>query len=272
MIGDIQGCYAPLQRLLAALDFSPSRDTLYCLGDLVNRGPDSLAVLRYLRALEGSAVCLLGNHDLHLLAVAHGFGRLKKQDTLKPVLQAPDAPMLLRWLQQRPLAHQAQGWLMVHAGVYPAWDTATTLSLAQEVERLLRSDAAVQFFEQMYGNEPASWQDSLSGMARWRAIVNGLTRMRLLNAAGEMDFNIKGDARDAPEAWMPWFHHPERRTRGQPIAFGHWSTLGAAARADVLPLDTGCVWGGALTAARITETPGEVELIRQPCPQAQKPG
>lgn len=272
MIGDIQGCYGPLQRLLTAIDFSPSRDTIYCLGDLVNRGPDSLAVLRYLRALEGAAVCLLGNHDLHLLAVAHGFGKLKKRDTLNELLAAHDAPMLLNWLQHRPLAAQAKGWLMVHAGVFPEWTAEQTLSLAAEVQEVLASPSAERFFAQMYGNTPAAWADELIGIARWRAIVNALTRIRLVNAKGEMDFDIKGDASKAPADLMPWFAHPKRRTQGQPVAFGHWSTLGTQARRDALPLDTGCVWGGTLTAARITERPGEVEIIRQPCPQAQKPG
>ncbi len=272
MIGDIQGCYAPLKRLLAAIDFSPSRDTLYCLGDLVNRGPDSLAVLRYLRALDGAAVCLLGNHDLHLLAVAHGFGKLKKRDTLNEVLAADDAKMLLQWLQRRPLAAFAQGWLMVHAGVLPNWSSADTLRLAAEVEAMLASEQAPRFFAQMYGNQPCAWQEGLQDIERWRAIVNVLTRIRLVNAHGEMDFELKGDAAKAPPGWLPWFDHPERQTQGEPLAFGHWSTLGAAKRRDVLPLDTGCVWGGALTAARITGKAGEVELIRQPCPQAQKPG
>ena len=272
MIGDIQGCYAPLKRLLAAIDFSPSRDTLYCLGDLVNRGPDSLAVLRYLRALDGAAVCLLGNHDLHLLAVAHGHGKLKKRDTLNELLAADDAPLLLTWLQHRPLAAYAQGWLMVHAGVFPEWSSADTLRHAQEIEGVLANDTAATFFAQMYGNDPAAWDDQLQGMDRWRAIVNALTRMRLLNSRGEMEFDIKGEASKAPAGWMPWFDHPQRNTRDTFMAFGHWSTLGAQNRKDVLPLDTGCVWGGALSAARITSVAGEVELIRQPCPQAQRPG
>lgn len=272
LIGDIQGCFDPLQRLLATLDFSPSRDTLICLGDLVNRGPDSLAVLRYLHSLDGAALCLLGNHDLHLLALAHGVGTPKRRDTVAQVLQAADAPTLLRWLQARPLALHRAGWLLVHAGVFPQWDLADTLRLAQEVHEVLTSDAADEFLPQMYGNEPRSWSDDLQGLARWRSTVNGLTRMRLLNHAGEMEFDRKGDASSAPATWMPWFDHPHRRTQDQRIAFGHWSTLGAAARADILPLDTGCVWGGALSAARVVGDNGEVEIIRQPCPKAQTPG
>lgn len=272
MIGDIQGCAQPLRQLLDTLDFSPSRDTLYLLGDLVNRGPASLEVLRMLHSWGDSAVCLLGNHDLHLLAVARGHGRLKKRDTLDDVLSAPDAPELLDWLQSRPLAVHAHGWLMVHAGVFPSWTTAQTMSLAGEVQTMLQSDESDRFFAQMYGNQPNHWRDEWQSIDRWRCIVNAFTRMRLIDAAGRMDFDIKDSSTQTPAPWMPWFEHPQRQTRDQPMAFGHWSTLRAVDHPGVLPLDTGCVWGGSLTAARLLPKAGQVEIIRQPCPMAQTPG
>ena len=271
MIGDIQGCAQPLKQLLQTLDFSPSRDTLYLLGDLVNRGPQSLEVLRMLRAWDDAAVCLLGNHDLHLLAVSKGYGRLKKSDTLDDVLSAPDGPALLNWLQPRPLAVHAHGWLMVHAGVFPEWTTEQTLALAGEVEDMLDSPENERFFAQMYGNEPDHWNPAWTDVARWRCIVNALTRIRLIDRTGRMDFAIKDNAANAPAHWMPWFEHPERQTQNQPMAFGHWSTLRAPSQAHILPLDTGCVWGGSLSAARILEQPGAVEITRQPCPVAQTP-
>ena len=272
MIGDIQGCADPLGQLLRKVNFSPSRDTIYVLGDLVNRGPASLQVLRQLRDWGTSAQCLLGNHDLHLLAIAHGHGRLKATDTLDDILAAPDRRELLSWLQTRRLAYHEHGWLMVHAGVFPQWNVAQTLSLAQEVETVLKGPDAPQFFANMYGNSPDHWRDDWQDLSRLRCIVNALTRMRLVNELGVMDFQIKGDASHAPAPWMPWFEHPQRQTQGQPIAFGHWSTLQAHRREDVLPLDTGCVWGGCLSAARIVEGTSDVEWIQQPCPQAQSPG
>jgi bis(5'-nucleosyl)-tetraphosphatase (symmetrical) len=229
-------------------------------------------VLRMLHDWGDAAVCLLGNHDLHLLAVAKGYGRLKKRDTLDTLLSAPDAPELLRWLQQRPLAVHAHGWLMVHAGVFPSWDTDQTMSLAGEVEAMMRSPESERFFANMYGNEPDHWRDDWQDLARWRCVVNALTRMRLIDAAGHMDFAIKDNAANAPAQWMPWFEHPARQTQGQAMAFGHWSTLRAPSQDHVLPLDTGCVWGGSLSAARILDEPGQVEVIRQPCPMAQAPG
>jgi bis(5'-nucleosyl)-tetraphosphatase (symmetrical) len=271
MIGDVQGCADPLWQLLRKVNFSPSRDTIYLLGDLVNRGPASLEVLRQLRDWGSSAQCLLGNHDLHLLAIAHGYGRLKSMDTLDDLLAAPDRDALLTWLQARPLALDAHGWLMVHAGVFPQWSASQTLSLAKEVETVLQGPDAIAFFAQMYGNTPDHWRDDWQGIERQRCIVNALTRMRLVDDRGVMDFQIKGDASEANAPWMPWFDHPERQTQGHPIAFGHWSTLNAHQRPDVLPLDTGCVWGGCLSAARIIEGTPEVEWIKQPCPQAQSP-
>ena len=272
MIGDIQGCNEALGRLMNTVDFSPSRDTLYCLGDLVNRGPDSLAVLHRLMALEGSVHAVLGNHDLHLLAVAHGVRKPTRHDTLDAILQAPDRPALLNWLRHRPMAIHAHGWLMVHAGVLPSWDTTRTVALAQEVEAELRSADWGVFLHGMYGNQPDAWGEGLRGPERLRVIVNALTRLRFCSADGVMEFDAKDSAAEAPAGFMPWFDVPGRQSLGTPIAFGHWSTLkGAVVHQGVLALDTGCVWGGCLTAARIGSD-GQTERIQVDCPQSQRPG
>ncbi len=270
LLGDLQGCGDPLHRLLDEVAFSPSRDHLFVLGDLVNRGPDSLGVLQRLRALGASATCLLGNHDLHLLAVAHGVRKPHRSDTLDPILQAPDRADWLNWLRHQKLAVQAHGWLMVHAGVPPQWDAAQTLALAAEVEAMLRGPELADFLPQMYGNEPDRWSDDLQGVPRWRCAVNALTRLRFCATDGTMDFLTKDGAGAAPEGFMPWFEVPGRRSEGQPVAFGHWSTLGFINRDDLLSLDTGCVWGGHLTAVRLTDHGREV--IQIPCAQSQKPG
>ena len=271
LIGDVQGCDEALARLLHTLDFSPSRDTLYLLGDLVNRGPDSLAVLRRLHTLQGSARCLLGNHDLHALAVAAGVRQAGRMDTLGPLLAATDRQGLLDWLRQQPLALQAHGVLMVHAGVLPQWTAADTLAHASEVQAVLRSADARDFLAQMYGNDPACWDDGLQGLARWRVIVNALTRLRFCDAAGAMEFDTKESADSAPAGFMPWFEVPGRRTASDVVAFGHWSTLGWLGRPDVFALDSGCVWGGCLTALRL-RSDGAHERIEVRCPQAQVPG
>jgi len=269
LIGDVQGCCGALQALLAKIEFSPSRDRLYLLGDLVNRGPASLATLRLLSGLGEAATCLLGNHDLHLLAAAHGVRKPHRGDTIDEILQAPDRKPLLDWLRQQRMAVHEQGWLMVHAGVVPQWDLAQTLALAGEVETVLRSPDLPDFLDAMYGNEPVRWCSDLSGMARLRFVVNVLTRLRFCDAEGQMDFKTKDGAGGAPAGLMPWFDVPGRRTVGVPIAFGHWSTLGLVERDDLLALDTGCVWGGKLSAARIDGDRREV--IQVDCPQAQKP-
>lgn len=270
LVGDLQGCCKPLERLLQTIDFSPSRDQLYVLGDLVNRGPDSLGVLQRLRSLEGAATCLLGNHDLHLLAVAHGVRKPHRSDTLDPILNAADREDWLNWLRQQNLAVHAHGWLMVHAGVVPQWDAAQTVALAGEVEAMLRSPDVGAFLTTMYGNEPARWDERLQGVDRWRCVVNSLTRLRFCAADGTMEFATKEGAGGAPEGYLPWFEVPGRRTQGTPVAFGHWSTLGLINRDDLLALDTGCIWGGHLTAVRVDGATREV--IQIPCPQAQKPG
>lgn len=280
LIGDIQGCDEPLQRLLHTIDFSPSRDTIFVLGDLVNRGPQSLQVLRRLMGYGTSARCLLGNHDLHLLALTHGARQPGSKDTLLELLQSPDRNTLLSWLQQLPLAlHMQLGdqeLLMVHAGVLPQWDARTTVQLANEVEQLLRSAQSGAFFKSMYGNAPDSWNDQLEGADRWRVIVNALTRLRFCTPEGEMEFSSTEGANAAPTGYMPWFEVPARRTAKATVAFGHWSTLGHIDRPNVLALDTGCVWGGCLSALRISASPLgqalERELIQVKCPQAQVPG
>ena len=271
LIGDVQGCDEALARLLHALDFSPSRDTLYLLGDLVNRGPDSLGVLRRLRALDGSAHCVLGNHDLHALAVAAGVRRPGRSDTLDGLLQATDREPLLAWLRQQPLALQAQGVLMVHAGVLPSWSAADTLARSAEVQQVLSSPDWLAFVQAMYGNEPDHWHERLQGAERLRVIVNALTRLRFCSAEGRMEFDTKEAAEHAPAGFMPWFDVPGRRTAAEVVAFGHWSTLGWLNRRDVWALDSGCVWGGCLTALRL-QAGGEHERIEVPCAQAQRPG
>jgi len=276
-IGDLQGCQAPFERLLEKIGFSPSRDTLFILGDLVNRGPDSLAVLRQLASLGDAAQCLLGNHDLHLLAVAQGVRPPGRHDTLQDILQATDRPALLDWLRHRPLALQRHGWLMVHAGVLPQWSVTQTLALAGEVENALRGPDLKGFLSAMYGNLPCQWHDGLQGADRLRVIVNALTRLRFCTVQGEMEFGSNEGAGSAPQGYMPWFEVPGRATLDTLIAFGHWSTLVTDARChaglrhQVLPLDTGCVWGGCLTAARLG-TGATYELIQVACEQAQKPG
>ena len=278
-IGDLQGCNAPLQRLLQKIAFSPSRDTLYLLGDLVNRGPDSLAVLRCLSGLGNAVQCLLGNHDLHLLAMWQGVRKPGRRDNAQAVLGASDSRSLLEWLRHQHMAIHAQGWLMVHAGVLPQWNAAQTLALASEVQCALRGPGLKDFLSDMYGNLPAAWHDGLQGADRLRVIVNALTRLRFCTPEGLMEFGTTGNPMTAPPGYIPWFEAPARATRGTLVAFGHWSTLGsshmaashAGLLANTLPLDTGCVWGGGLTAARLNAGQATFELISVACDQAQVP-
>jgi bis(5'-nucleosyl)-tetraphosphatase (symmetrical) len=270
LIGDVQGCDAPLARLLQRIDFSPSRDTLYLLGDLVNRGPDSLGVLRRLSALGDAAQCLLGNHDLHLLAMWQGVRKPGRRDTAQDILQGGSHAPLLEWLRTRSMALQAHGWLMVHAGVLPQWTAAEVMALAREVEEALRGPGLCGFLQAMYGNAPARWSPDLQGADRLRVIVNALTRMRYCTADGAMEFESAGT--EAPAGYVPWFEVPGRHTAGERIAFGHWSTLGTQrlAKKDpfdhrVLALDTGCVWGACLTAARLLDDAGGFELVSVDC-------
>jgi bis(5'-nucleosyl)-tetraphosphatase (symmetrical) len=278
LIGDLQGCDAALQRLLEKIAFSPSRDTLYLLGDLVNRGPASDVVLRRLMGYGAAARCLLGNHDLHLLATAAGARKPGRKDTLRCVLDAPDRHAMLEWLRHQNMA-LLERWggkklLMVHAGVLPSWNAEKTMQLAGEVEDALRSDGVADFFTTMYGNAPDAWDDALQGPERLRVIVNALTRMRLCTPEGRMEFAFSGKAEAAPKGYLPWFQVPGRQTADISVAFGHWSTLGWLGRSDVLAMDTGCVWGGCLSALQITPAVSgwQSELIQVQCDQSQKPG
>jgi bis(5'-nucleosyl)-tetraphosphatase (symmetrical) len=270
LIGDVQGCCDALDRLLAEIGFSPSRHRLTVLGDLVNRGPGSLATLRRLRDFGDAATCLLGNHDLHLLAVAFGGRAAHRSDTLADILAAPQRDAWIEWVRTRRMAVVEAGWLCVHAGVVPQWDLEQTLALAGEVEALLRSDALGDFLHVMYANEPLRWSESLAGHERARFIINVLTRIRFVDAHGALDLKTKEGAGGAPEGFFPWYEAPGRHTAGVPIAFGHWSTLGLLNRPDLLALDTGCVWGGQLTAVRVDG--GRREVAQVACEQAQAPG
>jgi bis(5'-nucleosyl)-tetraphosphatase (symmetrical) len=279
LIGDIQGCDEALERLLAHIAFSPSRDTLYVLGDLVNRGPNNVGVLRRLMGYGSSVRCVLGNHDLHLLAVSFGVRKPNKQDTIQDILNAPDRTEMLHWLRQQHMALQVGRVLMVHAGVLPQWTAAQTLALAGEVETVLRGDALATFMPQMYGGMPNVWRDDLAGADRLRVIVNALTRLRFCDALGAMDFSVKESAEQAPEGLMPWFDVPGRLTADVRIAFGHWSTVQIEDRPDVVCLDDGCVWGGCLSAAKleasdtllaVNEAPAW-ERLSVTCPQTMDP-
>ena len=270
-IGDIQGCDDALDRLLDTLAFSPSRDTIFVLGDLVNRGPDSLAVLRRLIGYGTSARCLLGNHDLHLLAVAAGARKRKRKETIGDILDAPDRDQLIDWVRSRPMAYHERGVLMVHAGVLPAWTCERTLALAGELQAVLSGSDHRDFLHHMYGDEPAAWDERLTGHDRLRVIVNALTRLRFCSAEGVMEFEFKEGADRGPEGYLPWFDVPGRRTADVAVAFGHWSTLGWLGRDDVYALDGGCVWGGHLVALRLDDA-GAHEVIRVKCPQTLVPG
>ena len=278
LIGDVQGCDAALQALLDKISFSPSRDTLFLLGDLVNRGPDSVAVLRRLMSYGTACQCILGNHDLHLLGVAHGARKLGRKDTLNDVLNAPDRPALLDWLRQQHMAlrlqHRGIAYLLVHAGVLPGWSATKTMALAHEVESVLRGPDVAEFLHQMYGNMPHGWHDGLTGVDRLRVIVNALTRLRFCTPAGEMEFGVTAGADAAPPGYLPWYDIPGRQSADVCVAFGHWSTLGWLNRTDVLALDTGCVWGGSLSALKLAQSDDSAsrELIQVRCPRAQNPG
>ncbi len=266
LIGDVQGCDDALERLLHEINFSPSRDQLVMLGDLVNRGPGSLAVLRRLQALGHSAQCLLGNHDLHALAVAAGARPAGRSDTLDELMAAPDMRALLEWLRWREMAVYREGILMVHAGVLPEWDITKTIALGAEVVSAIRQNDAQDFFRSMYGNEPAAWSEQLKGTERLRVIINALTRLRFCTVRGEMEFASKEGADGAPPGYVPWFDIPWRASIRTPIAFGHWSTLGHINRPNLIALDTGCVWGGCLSAMRVDG--GRRELYQAKCQQA----
>lgn len=252
-IGDIQGCFNELRELLKHINFKPNRDHLWLTGDLVNRGPRSLDVLRFVKDLGDRAITVLGNHDLHLLAVAQGHEKYHHKDTFEDVLQAPDRAILMDWLRSRPvLYHDAQlGFTLVHAGFPPQWDLALAQACAAEVEAALRGPHYSTYLEQMYGNEPAQWADNLRGWERLRFITNCFTRLRFCDAEGHLALEEKGAPGTAPPPLMPWFEVPGRHSATLNIVFGHWSTLGPRTDQGIFPLDTGCLWGGALTAVRL---------------------
>ncbi|MEY2620645.1 MAG: Bis(5-nucleosyl)-tetraphosphatase, symmetrical [Pseudomonadota bacterium] len=252
-VGDLQGCNASFGHLLDVLGFSPSRDRLVVLGDLINRGPDNAGVLRRLMALGASADCLLGNHDLFVLAAYHGAKSLKAGDTARHLFDLPEAEAWMDWLARRDMARFESGCLLVHAGVWPGWDVKQTLALAGEVETALRGGERRDLLHQMFGNQPAAWRDDLTPVERWRVTVNALTRLRFCTPAGEMEFLTKEGPGSAPEGHLPWYEAPGRKTADVPVVFGHWSTVGGLCRPRLACLDTGCLWGRQLSALIVPE-------------------
>jgi bis(5'-nucleosyl)-tetraphosphatase (symmetrical) len=266
-IGDVQGCCDALHALLGEVGFSVSRDMLWFVGDLVNRGTQSAQVLRFVRSLGERAIVVHGNHDLHTLAVAAGKARRRPDDTLEDLLGAPDRDELLDWLRMRPLLHVDREYVMVHAGLLPSWSLAQAADLAAEVEAALRAPAHLELYPSLYGSKPAAWSDALRGAERLRVIVNAMTRMRFCTPDGAMDFSVKGELEKALPGYLPWFEVPDRRTRGVPIVCGHWSALGLRITPDLLALDTGCVWGGRLTAIRLEDR----RVFQTACARAADP-
>ena len=278
VIGDLQGCHQQTLALLdriAQAEAGAAAPTILFAGDLINRGPDSLATLRHVRALaeasDGRVNSVLGNHDLHLLAVAYGIRPEHKSDTLAEILSAPDRDELIDWLRRRPLMIKAtvngDEHLLVHAGVLPQWTATEALALAGEVEAMLRGPDLAGFLQQMYGNQPDAWSDDLRGAERLRCIINAMTRLRFCTAGGVMDFKMKESGKaDAGSGLMPWFDVPGRRTQGDTVVFGHWSALGLTMQPNLLGLDTGCVWGGQLSAVRLQDR----ALLQVACPAFQE--
>ena len=252
-IGDLQGCFEPLERLLDAFSYSPSRDRLWFVGDMVNRGPASLETLRFVRNLGDRAVVVLGNHDLHLLVAAAGFAKIHRGDTLDDILAAPDRDQLLDWLRSCPLMHVEDEYAMVHAGLLPQWTIEQSMELAHEAEAALRRKDPTRFYRHMYGNQPARWDDDLQDWDRLRVIVNAMTRLRICTADGEMEFSHKGELDDIPAGYMPWFAVPGRRSATHTVVCGHWSALALRVEPQLLALDTGCVWGRELVAVRLED-------------------
>jgi len=267
-IGDLQGCAPSLAPLLAQL---PPAAPLRFVGDLVNRGPASLDTLRTVRSMGARARTVLGNHDIHLLAVAAGMRKKGKSDTLDDILTAPDCDDLLTWLRHQPLAILEDDFLIVHAGVLPQWTARQVVDLASEVEAELQGPNWQDFLGDVFGNAADRWQDDLTGIARHRVIVNALTRLRYCSAEGVMDLKAKEGPGSAPAGVMPWFDVPGRRTADVTVICGHWSTLGLVLRPNLMALDTGCVWGGKLTAARLARDPAGRAVVQVDCPQYSDP-
>ncbi len=268
-VGDVQGCHTELMQLLEKIQFNESHDQLWLVGDLVNRGSDSLAVLRLIKSLGESAVTVLGNHDLHLLAVAEGVAELHKSDTLDEILDAQDRDELLFWLRHQKLLHTENNFVLVHAGLLPGWSVTQAVALANEAEQALQGNHYVDLLAHMYGNQPNHWRDDLRGYDRLRVIINAFTRLRICTDHGEMEFKFKGETQDIPQGYRPWFDVPQRAHADATIIFGHWSALGLLNREKVIALDTGCLWGGALTAIRLEDR----EIFQVMCTNAsaQKP-
>jgi bis(5'-nucleosyl)-tetraphosphatase (symmetrical) len=253
VVGDIQGCYAEFAQLLDLLAFDPARDRVWLVGDLVNRGPDSLAVLRHVKSLGAAATTVLGNHDLHLLIVAAGHRAAHRHDTLSAILEATDRDELLDWLRRRPLVVREGGLLLVHAGLLPSWTPADAVALSREVETVMASPGYDDFLRQLYGDEPARWDNRLSGHDRLRVIVNACTRLRFCAADDTMELKEKRGPEHPPAGFAPWFAHPERKSAGVTVLCGHWSTLDLLFAPNVMMLDSGCLWGGTLSAVRLDD-------------------
>ena len=252
-IGDVQGCYDQLMRLLERCGYDERRDRLWFVGDLVNRGPQSLAAARFVKGLGERAVTVLGNHDLSLLVVAEGAHKGHASDTFGDVLGAPDRDELLSWLRRQKMMHAEGGYAMVHAGLLPQWSVAVALELAGEAEAALRGPDYREFLRSLYGNRPARWSDDLAGHDRLRIIVNAMTRMRLVAADGTMEFSHKRGLVNAPAGYVPWFDAPGRASRDTTVLFGHWAALGLVVRNDIIGLDSGCVWGRRMSALRLED-------------------
>ncbi|MBW7862172.1 MAG: symmetrical bis(5'-nucleosyl)-tetraphosphatase [Rhodocyclaceae bacterium] len=253
-VGDVQGCHDELRSLLDLCKFDPAVDRLWLVGDLVNRGPDSAGVLRFVRSLGAAAVVVLGNHDLYLVKVASSPAvSRKRHDTLQDVLDAPDRDELIDWLRTQPLMHVDGSFALVHAGLLPCWSIERAASLAREVEAVLAGPDWRDFMQHLWGNRPAVWHDALIGYERYRVVVNAMTRMRFCSLSGSIEFDAKGPPESAPPGHLPWFEHPDRASRDATVVFGHWSALGFRRGPDYLALDSGCVWGGTMTAVRLED-------------------
>ena len=252
-VGDIQGCHNELEHLLELIQLDKENDQLWLVGDLVNRGADSLSVLRLVKSMGDAAITVLGNHDLHLLAVAAGVAELHHSDTLDEILAAPDRDELLSWLRHQRMMHVHDGYTLLHAGLVPEWSVPQAQALAHEVEQQLRGENYVTFLKKMYGNTPSQWDESLTGFDRLRVITNSLTRMRICTDQGKMEFKFKGEVKDVPKGFLPWFEIPDRASADTTVVFGHWSALGLINKPNVIALDTGCLWGNALTAIRLED-------------------
>jgi bis(5'-nucleosyl)-tetraphosphatase (symmetrical) len=262
-IGDLQGCFDALEELLDEFSFDPRRDRLWFVGDLVNRGPQSLEVLRFVKSLGERAVSVLGNHDLHMLMVAQGRARAHRQDTFGPVFDAPDREELLAWVRQLPLVHVENEYVMVHAGLLPSWTAHDAARLAREVEQALRGPAWPELMTHMYGNQPDRWDESLAGYDRLRVIINAMTRLRICTTDGRMEFSHKGRVEDIPDGYMPWFAVPGRKSADSTVLCGHWSALGLLAEKNLVALDSGCLWGRRLSALRLEDR----RIFQVSCPK-----